>query len=570
MTARRLTHTFIIIALLAALAAAWLAAQPVPEEQPLCTIAAISSLYITALPAGEIKDGAKGREWLKESASKGLNAAIEAANTLKPDVMLILGSLTWTGSEADFAELKPYLARFNAPLLLAPGARDLAAADLGDVRQRLAGHTVELRHSTDLGGVHIQVAVRPGPSDETADKELLDWMAGDLEGAKGARAVLVVGGPGYGADTRAPEGLDTRYFQMMRDSNVAACLGVRGHSHMVHYTDSLPTWTIPSSGWSSSSMRPTLALITVYPRRVVLDLLNGLDQPRQRLVVPNPVAAPRMTTAADDPHGVPTYTEDLALKPELTFIQLADSQFDDLTTPAGERYKYAPQMNTLAVEQANRLKPPLVFLAGDLTNKNTVAEWTTLQGIYSKLTVPLYTVPGNHDHGGDDMELKNYRKFTAQFASGGKPNYTVEKNGCVFICLNTHTQTIDDAQMQWFRGELERTKDANHVFVVGHHPVLPAYGGNVEAEGGGDEVLRLLKQYKVAAYLAGHRHRYNYRLHEGTAHILCNSLSWGERLSYEIYHVFPDKFVACWKPIYRQIANRPLYERVEFPEPRRN
>ena len=52
--------------------------------------------------------------------------------------------------------------------------------------------------------------------------------------------------------------------------------------------------------------------------------------------------------------------------------------------------------------------------------------------------------------------------------------------------------------------------------------------------------------------------------------MLCDCLCWGEYRSFQIYHVYPDRVVACWKPIFRADGNRPLYERVVFPEPRFN
>jgi len=148
-----------------------------------------------------------------------------------------------------------------------------------------------------------------------------------------------------------------------------------------------------------------------------------------------------------------------------------------------------------------------------------------------------------------------------------KPYYAVEKNGCVFLCLNTGVASVDKEQMQWLRDELERTKDADHVFVLGHYPVLPAFGNSIQGPEA-QEILTLLREYRVTAYLSGHRHRYDYRMHDGVMHMLCDCLCWGEYRSYQVYHVYPDHIDACWKPIFRADGNRPLYERVSFPEPR--
>ena len=419
-------------------------------------------------------------------------------------------------------------------------------------------------------------------------------MTSGLSKSGDAKAVLLFGGPDYPAvkDAKTATPDQTRYWQAIQDHRVAARF-IPGHSHYVGYDDSLPIWSVPSSGWSYTP-KFAVALITVYSKHIKLSLVRDSMQPAQTLTLPNPVAAERMPTAAADPFGVPTYSEDLARKPDLTFAQLSDSQFDDGTVPRyAARYHYDEQMNELAVAQVNRLKPPLVFMTGDLTNKNTEAEWKTFQHIYGKLKSPLYAMPGNHDTLYDRAKLdretlgdlfasgvKNWQladrlagKQTSDRTAlyrhfiGREPYYTIETNGCVFVCLNTGVASVDEKQMKWFRQELERTKNASHVFVLGHYPVLGDFGGNVQGPES-QEILTLLRRYKVAAYLSGHRHRYDYRVHDGVMHMLCDCLCWGEYRSYQIYHVFPDRIVACWKPIFRADGNRPLYERVEIPEPR--
>ena len=85
---------------------------------------------------------------------------------------------------------------------------------------------------------------------------------------------------------------------------------------------------------------------------------------------------------------------------------------------------------------------------------------------------------------------------------------------------------------------------------------------------GGDELLALLRKFRVSAYLVGHRHRASrYLLLDGTAHVHCEDLAWGERGAYHVYHVFPDRLVCCWKPV-RLRQPQPHYERIEFPTPR--
>ena len=554
-------------------------------ERPICRIAAISSPYITTLKAKELGK----RSWIEKIAPAGLQATIRMANAVKPDAMVVLGSLTWSGSDADFQRIQEMLGKIQSPLYVVPGPKDLVDGDQRFVRH-FGKHDVRGKaiHVKGAKLVFAHLAERTSQAQVRTLEQLETLKAGD------DKACLLFSNldfppiPKVGSGSRSQK----RYWEFIHKHKVAARFS-GSHAHYVTYTDSLPVWSIPSSGWSYSP-KWALALISVYKTKIELDLIKEPFQPVQRLVIPNPVSAKRMPKASADKYHSPTYTEDLKKQPKLTFVQLSDSQFDDGTVKRyHSRWAHADKMNELAVTQVNRLRPALAFMTGDLTNKNTPKEWQTFNRVYGRLKVPFYPVPGNHDTlyergrvnrkilkdlfesgrknwrladklaGGkakDRMTL--YRHFTKR-----KPYYSVEKNGCVFICLNTLVAAVDKEQMKWFRQELERTKKAKHVFVMAHYPVLNYFGGNIRGPEAG-EILRLLRQYKVCAYLSGHRHRYGYRMHDGTAHVLCDCLCWGEYLSYQVYHVFDDRVIACWKPIFRADGNRPLYERVILPEPR--
>ncbi len=561
----------------------------VAADEPICRIAAISSPYITTLTAAELGE----RSWIEKVAPAGLANSIALANAVKPDAMIVLGSLTWSGSDADFRRVRQYLDQIQSPLYVVPGERDLVDGGAARYSKYFEKQNAADR-SINVKGVHLQFSMLLEPETGELQNRIVAQMKRDLAAAGDAKAVLLFGGLELrpATDPKAATEQQREYWRMIHDHKIAVRF-TGGHAHSVSYEDSLPIWSIPSSGWSYGPKWP-LALISVYAKHIELDLVHGGFQPLQRLVIPNPVATDRIPTAQADPYGVPTYSEDLKRKPELTFVQLSDSQFDDGSVPSyGARYAHDEQMSEVVVAEVDRLNPPLVFMTGDLTNKNTKAEWETFNRIYAKLHAPFYPVPGNHDTLydraklnretlGDLLESGQQNWRLADELSGGEtqdrtalfrhftkqqPHYTVEKNGCVFICLDTGVASVDETQMVWFRQELERTKDAKHVFVLGHYPVLKDFGNNVEGPAA-EEILVLLRQYKIAAYLCGHRHRYDYKMHDGTAHVLCDCLCWGEYLSYQIYHVFDDQIVACWKPIFRADGNRPLYERVVLPEPR--
>jgi len=559
------------------------------DEKPICTIAVISNPYITALPAAEIKDvGGKSRDWLKERSVSGLTGAVELVNQLKPDAFVILGNLTWTGSEADFKELQGYLDRIDkaVPVYLTAGPRDLPA----EAPERFKG----LFKERDVTGGMVKVkgvALKFAAAAPTAAAQL-EQLEKELPAAvRDAAGVLLFGGP-WAIGSTFPEA--ARLQELASKNRVAAQVGF-GHTHQVTLNGSLPVWTVFSTGWGSGWK---LGLIRVYPKTVELSLVRDAGYPWQTLTVPNPVNVPALAPADQDPHRLPFYTEDRALKPEVTFIQFSDSQLDDKSVARYKgRFASDQKMSRAAVEEANRLKADLAFMTGDLTNKNTVQEWQIFNEIYSKLSMPLYTLPGNHDllRGdeyradpdklGDlkDATLANwayaeqlkaegytgraalYEKFTN---NKGRLNYTIEKNGTVFICLNNAAQEITADQLKWLKGELEKSKSARHVFVLGHYPIDPSFGNMVPEEKGAAAARQLLVEYRVAGYLFGHRHGYGYRVIDGIPHIMSQDLAWGESVGYLVYHVFPDRFVVGWKPLVREAFAVPVYERVVFPEPR--
>lgn len=561
-------------------------------EEPVCRIAALAYPYVTALPAEQIKDirGGKPRPFIKANSAAAMNTFVESVNRLKPDAILLVGSLTWTGSDADIAELKTHLDKLTVPVHLLPSETDLANDGLARFRAQLPKCQIYTRGTADIRGVRL--VLNGGPVQAQPVKEALDWFVESTAGAKGAKAVIQVGGPVQPWPIPAVPSDAQRYWSAVEEGKVALRL-TGAHAHLLGYENTLPTYQLPSPSWQARVC--ALVTISVFPERIELAMHPvEADLPLQRIAIPNPVKSTRWPTAEADPFGSPTYSRDAALKPELTFVHLSDSQFDDQKVPRiGARYALAEPVNGAAVAEVNKFKPAFALMTGDLVNKDTPAEWATFNRIYGQLTTPLYALPGNHDRVGkrEDAEkagdlretslasiahaeeiakegftgpLALFQKYTRKYASGGKTYYAFEKNGSVFICLDTSTAALDKAQLQWLEGELERARAAKHLFVVGHHPLLVAFGNNVGD--GRDEALALLKKHRVTAYLFGHRHGYGYRMQDGVAHVLCDCLCWGETCTYLIGHVFPDRVVFCWKPVGKTPGRYPLYEQFEIPE----
>jgi hypothetical protein len=370
-----------------------------------------------------------------------------------------------------------------------------------------------------------------------------------------------------------------RFWKLVERQHVAVRFEPTRYNHQTGYTNTLPSWTVGSTGWST---RGAITVARVFADRIEMSQVADLAQPTFTLTVPNPVTQPRLAAAQDDPFGCPSYTEDLARKPDFTFALVSDPQFDRELNRG-----YLIQKADAAIAELNRLNPAMVFVAGDLVNNNLPEEWQLFNEMFSKLKPPRHVVPGNHD------VLFNYDFVEASYSSaptkrpdyaaivkealaaakkegfsgptalyekytGSQPRQMIEHRDCAFVTVPFLTMRADVEQIEFLQSQLEATKGKRHVFVIAHYPSLPAFGNNVQPQLGGTEVLSLLHEHRVTGYLFGHRHRNGFRVHERTAHVLTDNM-----LTIHLLHVFPDRVV-----LGRKQVGSPLYERMVIASPR--
>lgn len=87
---------------------------------------------------------------------------IALVNEIKPDALVVLGSLTWSGSNDDFEAFGAYLDQFKVPAFVVPGHRDKLMGSLDSYRQLVGNRDsanavqtvsgVALAFSSDLHG----------------------------------------------------------------------------------------------------------------------------------------------------------------------------------------------------------------------------------------------------------------------------------------------------------------------------------------------------------------------------------------------------------------------------------
>ena len=178
-----------------------------------------------------------------------------------------------------------------------------------------------------------------------------------------------------------------------------------------------------------------------------------------------------------------------------------------------------------AVRDANRLKPDFVMNIGDMVQGyNTTEKWLEQMREYKAIMADLechwYPVAGNHDiYGGKAAsELpkgQHEKEFEEHF---GPLWYAFEYKNNWFIALFTdegnletgeksfnkpENQKMSDAQFEWLQSVLEKSANADGVYVFQHHPrwLGDNYGNDW------DKVhAALVKAGNVKAVFAGHIH----------------------------------------------------------------
>jgi len=137
--------------------------------------------------------------------------------------------------------------------------------------------------------------------------------------------------------------------------------------------------------------------------------------------------------------------------------------------------------------------------------------------VLSKLNIPMYFVPGNHDVDyesvGDKLSFETFKKVY------GPQYYSFEYGNVHFIVLDnvdykgeidgkkTYTGGIDKQQLIWLKSDLENTDKSKNVVISMHIPVN-SIGGDYDANKilNKDEFFDILDVREKVILLCGHTH----------------------------------------------------------------
>jgi predicted MPP superfamily phosphohydrolase len=199
------------------------------------------------------------------------------------------------------------------------------------------------------------------------------------------------------------------------------------------------------------------------------------------------------------------------------FVQMSDPQFGMYTD--NQDFAQETANFEFAIANINRLRPAFVVVTGDLVNKpadaQQLAEYKRIAGKLDS-TIPLYSVPGNHDVGNTPSaaSLKAYRQNI------GADYYTFHSGGLEGIVLNSsliqHPEGVPEEagrQQKWLELELVKARDAavqcvvvfQHIPFFLHTPDEADQYFNIPATQR-SWYLDLLQRSGVRYVFAGHLH----------------------------------------------------------------
>ncbi|MBO6891453.1 MAG: phosphodiesterase [Roseibium sp.] len=162
--------------------------------------------------------------------------------------------------------------------------------------------------------------------------------------------------------------------------------------------------------------------------------------------------------------------------------------------------------------QAFNPKPDALVVTGDLTDRSDPREYAVGRELLSRLDMPVFVVPGNHDNS-DDMR-RALPEFPGMSESrSGKIYYAADVGSVQVIALDTFLPNspcgeVGREQLTWLDGKLrENTKPT---LIALHHP--PALSGITHMDNMGlldaDALAEIVAPCDhVERFLCGHLHR---------------------------------------------------------------
>lgn len=179
-----------------------------------------------------------------------------------------------------------------------------------------------------------------------------------------------------------------------------------------------------------------------------------------------------------------------------------------------------------------------VILSGDITEFGSDEELRTAKCLLSKLTVPYYIIPGNHDSNWSESGTNSFLRIF------GNETFGFSYNGYTFIGLASGPNMrmgpgqIPRENLTWFFNQLAHLDTTTPIVYINHYPMDNSLNNWFE-------VMDALRPFNVRLMLCGHGHANRALRFEGINGAMCRSnlRAKDDFGGYNIITVDPDSIV---------------------------
>ncbi|HEY7911645.1 MAG TPA: metallophosphoesterase [Blastocatellia bacterium] len=189
----------------------------------------------------------------------------------------------------------------------------------------------------------------------------------------------------------------------------------------------------------------------------------------------------------------------------------------------------APNWADAVLSDIDRLKPTVVAVSGDLTQRARASQFRAARAFLDRISAPLVVVPGNHDvplWNVFDRFLSPREKYRRWIT--GDLNPVFESDDIFVMGIDTTRSftikggRVSSREIDRMRNRIRQVAGDRIKVIVAHHPfVQPPGFEREETVGGLRRALALFKERGVDIVLTGHLHQSHSHLHlEGGRAIL--------------------------------------------------
>lgn len=180
--------------------------------------------------------------------------------------------------------------------------------------------------------------------------------------------------------------------------------------------------------------------------------------------------------------------------------------------------KADPHIVQAFLNEIDNLKPDLVVLSGDFTQIGSRSEFKMARDFISKISAPVFTVPGNHDIPRYNLTdrffdpMKHYREFISPMEDTSH-----EMDDAFIVGINTARPIVP--HWNWANGMVSQRQiiDTHNLFrsapnekvriFVCHHPLVNVDGAPIDTiVWGSTDLLFALEDQHIDLVLTGHVH----------------------------------------------------------------